>query len=83
MYVRIDRRCSIFKGGEWVAKRGGGIVRSGGNEVSVGSRSQLTHTYLPHHPRYQHTSKDITTTYTPNKHILLQIYFCAPRKICP
>ena len=49
MYVRIDRRRSIFKGGEWVAKRGGGIVRSGGNEVSVGSRSQLTHT-LPTSP---------------------------------
>ena len=77
MYVRIDRRRSIFKGGEWVAKRGGGIVRSGGNEVSVGSRSQLTHTYLPHHPRYQHTSKDITTIH-PTK-----TFCCKYISLCP
>ena len=82
MYVRIDRRRSIFKRGEWVAKRGGGRLMSGGNKVSVSSRSELTHTYLPHHPRYQHTSKDITTIH-PTKTFCCKYIFSVSLKKCP
>ena len=77
MYVRIGRIRSIFTRGEWVAKRGDGRLMSAGNKVSVSSRSELTHTYLPHHPRYQHTSKDITTIHPTKTFCCKYISLCS------